>query len=170
MKTTTSLAILTGLIAVVFLIAAIGPGCSEPDFQARATLWQEVFPEASGLRQQPLDEKEAPKTRLYLIDGPEGVIGYLVEKQVKGRSGVFSIAVYIGADLYVQRAVVTNYPHRRGRAVKSPEFTGQFQGKGPDDPISLDQDIDAMTGATISSSAMAQGVRDALQLLRQKEP
>jgi len=74
--------------------------------------------------------------------------------------------VAIGADFRVKLAKVLDYPHTRGRQVRSKRFTHQFEGKGPRDPIRLGEDIDAITGATISSRVMTDGVRDAAQLVR----
>ena len=71
----------------------------------------------------------------------------------------------LDSHLYVKQARVISYPWDRGRDVRKRAFTSQFEGKGPEDPIQLGKDIDAMTGATISSRVMAQGVRDTIKLL-----
>ncbi|MHC4174876.1 MAG: FMN-binding protein [Planctomycetota bacterium] len=54
----------------------------------------------------------------------------------------------------------------RSMVVCKRAFTSQFEGKGPEDPIQLGKDIDAMTGATISSRVMTEGVRDTIKLLK----
>ena len=100
------------------------------------------------------------------VKGHDGLLGYWVESEVVSRSGPFKIRMLLDSQLYVKQAKVISYPWKRGRDVCSPVFTRQFNGKGPQDPILLGKDIDAISGATISSRAMAEGVRDAIKLIR----
>jgi hypothetical protein len=48
--------------------------------------------------------------------------------------------------------------------VKEQRFLSQFRGKQSSDPIRVNQDIVNYTGATLSSYAIARGVRRALAL------
>jgi electron transport complex protein RnfG len=50
-----------------------------------------------------------------------------------------------------------------GANIVKPEFLKQFIGKSARDPIEVKNDIDAITGATISSRAVCKGVREALE-------
>lgn len=50
-----------------------------------------------------------------------------------------------------------------GAKITAPAFLGQFQGKKITDRIAVKEDIDAITGATVSSRAVCKGVRDALE-------
>ena len=95
-----------------------------------------------------------------------GCLGYCVESKVVARSGPFRIRVILDKQLYVKQATVISYPWKRGRDVGKRVFTDQFTGKGPGDAIRLGKDIDAMTGATISSRVMTRGVRDAIELVK----
>ena len=96
------------------------------------------------------------------------ILGYCVESKVVSRSGPFRIRVLLDNQLFVKQATVISYPWDRGRSVRRRSFTEQFAGKGPQDPIQLGKDIDAMTGATISCRVMAQGVRNSIRLLESK--
>jgi len=100
------------------------------------------------------------------IKGDSGLLGYCVESKVVSRSGPFRISILLDKQLYVKQATVISYPWDRGRDICKRAFTDQFKGKGPDDPIRLGKDIDAMTGATISSRVMTEGVRDTIKLLK----
>ncbi len=100
------------------------------------------------------------------IKGDSGLLGYCVESKVVSRSGPFRIRVLLNQLLYVKQASVISYPWDRGRDVCKRAFTSQFEGKGPEDPIQLGKDIDAITGATISSRVMTEGVRDTIKLLK----
>jgi hypothetical protein len=99
------------------------------------------------------------------IKGDSGLLGYCVESKVVSRSGPFKIRVLLDPQVYVKQVTVISYPWDRGRDVRKHAFTSQFEGKGPKDPIRVGKDIDAMTGATISSRVMAEGVRDTIKLI-----
>ena len=100
------------------------------------------------------------------IKDDSGLLAYCVESKVVSRSGPFRIRVLLDKQLCIKQATVISYPADRGRDICKPAFTDQFNGKGSDDPIQIGKDIDAMTGATISSHAMAKGVRDTIKLLK----
>ncbi|MDP6636869.1 MAG: FMN-binding protein [Phycisphaerae bacterium] len=98
--------------------------------------------------------------------GPSGVEGYVATVWCKSKSNLFPVRVVMDRGFGVLSATVLSYPSRRGREVQSPRFTKQFRGKGPGDPVKVGKDIDAVSGATSSSSAMADGVRRAIQTAR----
>ena len=50
-----------------------------------------------------------------------------------------------------------------GTNVEKPKFQKQFIGKGMKDAIEPKKDIDAITGATISSRAVCEGVKTVLR-------
>ena len=99
------------------------------------------------------------------IKGTSGLLGYCVESKVISRSGPFKIRVLLDPQVYVKQASVISYPWIRGRDVRKRAFTSQFEGKGPGDSFQMGKDINAMTGATISSNVMAEGVRDTIKLI-----
>ena len=53
-----------------------------------------------------------------------------------------------------------------GSRAKEPAFTDQFQGKIP--PLRLGQEIDGISGATITSSAVVEGVNQAADWIRSR--
>jgi electron transport complex protein RnfG len=57
-----------------------------------------------------------------------------------------------------------------GTKAFSPQFLGQFVGKSVKDPIKPKEDIDAITGATITSRAVCKGVKSALKKQPTKQP
>ena len=100
------------------------------------------------------------------IRGTTGLLGYSVESEVVSRSGPFKIQTLLDSELYVKQATVLSYPGQRGRDVQKHTFTRQFEGKGIADPIEVGRDIDAVTGATISSRVMADGIRESITLVK----
>ena len=61
---------------------------------------------------------------------------------------------------------VMDYRETRGWEVKEQRFLRQFRGKSLADPITVDRDIVNYTGATLSSHAIAHGVKKALALIQ----
>lgn len=105
-----------------------------------------------------------------ITDDTGNLLGYTVEMQVVSRSGPFKILVVVAPDLCVLRAKVLEYRGERGSEVRAPKFTDQFTGKCADDPVELDKDIHAITGATISSHAMTEGVKRAILAIASLQP
>ena len=138
----------------------------------KMTAVRQIFPSAIDIAETPFFIDQGAQfsgrpddAKISEINDASGLLGYCVESKVVSRSGPFRIRVLLDKQLYVQQVTVISYPWDRGRDVSKRVFTDQFKGKGPEDPIRLDKDIDAMTGATISSHVMTEGVRDTIRLL-----
>ncbi len=164
------------VIANLSLLAFV-PSCvtSNDSFRTggKMTAVRQIFPSAVGIAEIPFFiSQDAQKSgrpddaKISEIKGSSGLLGYCVESKIVSRSGPFRIRVLLDKQLYVKQATVISYPWDRGRDICKRAFTDQFKGKGPGDPIRLGKDIDAMTGATISSRVMAEGVRNTIKLLK----
>lgn len=81
-----------------------------------------------------------------------------------GKSEAITFMVGITPDGRVSDVVVMEFRESRGWEVKEKRFTSQFKGKKVKDPIRVNQDIMNYTGATLSSEAIARGVKRALLL------
>ena len=147
-------------------------GCSDPaanDVLQIETI-QEIFPSATNISELSISRDVQTSRRpgnqiISEIRDSSGMVGYCVESELVSRSGPFRIRVFLDQQLVVKRVIVTSYPWERGRDVRKWAFTSQFEGKGPNDAIEIDKDIDAMTGATISSRVMSEGIREAIKTL-----
>lgn len=101
------------------------------------------------------------------------VIGYVVETVSKGYGGDISLMVGVGADGTVQGVSILSINETAGLGMnaENPEFLDQFIGKsgtiGVQKNGSSDTEIQALTGATITSKAMADGVNQALSVCEQ---
>jgi hypothetical protein len=139
------------------------------------TAVRQIFPSAIDIAEIPFFISQDAQisgrpddAKISEIKSDSGLLGYCVESKVVSRSGPFKIRIFLDKQFYVKRATVVSYPWDRGRDVRKRTFTSQFEGKGPEDPIQLGKDIDAVTGATMSSRVMAEGVRDSIRLLKTK--
>lgn len=80
-----------------------------------------------------------------------------------GKEGPMRIGVALDpATGKVREAFVMRYEEERGKPVKEASFLGQFKGKGPGDAITAGKDIDAISGASVSSRAVATAVKRAV--------
>lgn len=94
-----------------------------------------------------------------------GVQGYGVQADEKGK--YYPITFFVAADaaLRVKQVSVLVYRESRGDAVRREQFLAQFRGKSTSDPLAVDRDIVHVSGATMSSWAMAAGVRRVMATL-----
>lgn len=91
--------------------------------------------------------------------------GEAVQVTVRGYSGVIEMLVGVDENGRVSGVKILSHKETPGLGanVAKPGFLQQFVGKSPEDPIEAKKDIDAITGATISSRAVCSGVREALE-------
>jgi len=165
------LALLVPVVAAsTILVTICGCGDSAASGAVQIETVREVFPSATDISimstNWDVQESGRPGNPIVSeIRESSGLLGYSVVSDVVGRSGPFRIHVLLDEQHIVKRATVISYPWSHGRQVGRRSFANQFEGKGPEDAIEVGKDIDAVTGATISCRAMAQGVRQAFRLL-----
>ncbi len=162
-------------IAIASLLAACAlgfvatiVGCALQNSTEAIAGIRDLFPAAQGLRDVTSPQAKDLGISFLAIEGPSGTVGYIAEQRVPTRSGSFKIKVVMDNNYRVRRAKAMEYSAQRGEEVCSPSFSQQFEGKTPDAPIRVGKDIDAITGATISSRAMADGVRRIIRLAREE--
>jgi len=168
---TTGRAVAATLVATAVLALVYAPGCGPPYRPLDGAQLQDLYNTAEPLSlAAPATGGHAPREMtLRTVESSTGaVVGYLAEGPVVSRSGPFIIRVAMTADARVIRAAVAHYPGARGGDVQDPRFTRQFEGRTASDPLRVGKDIDAVSGATLSSRAMAGGVRKALDLAQQR--
>jgi len=160
------------LVAAAITTLAMVSGCNNPVAISALQMdsVHEIFPSATVISKMSISRDVETPTRpgnhiVSEIRDSSGSLGYCVESKLVSRSGPFKIRVFLDQQLVVKRVIVTSYPWERGRDVRKRAFRSQFEGKGPEDSIEIGKDIDAMTGATISSRVMSEGVREAIKLL-----
>jgi len=90
--------------------------------------------------------------------------GYAVILNEIGKHENITFIVGVSPKGKVLEVAIMEYRESRGSEVKERRFLSQFHGKTSSDPIRVNQDIVNYTGATLSSYAIARGVRRALAL------
>ena len=92
------------------------------------------------------------------------LLGWVFVLDVVGQTLPITFAIGVKADGRVQDLQVMVYREPHGGEIRERRFRAQFAGKSADQPLLVGKDIDAITGATISSHSAAYAVRKALGL------
>ncbi len=91
--------------------------------------------------------------------------GYAVIDEEMGQHLPITFGVKLSPLGKVERMEVMVYREGYGDEIREGRFKKQFAGKSPSDPIRFGADVVAISGATISSKAMAVGVKRAVALV-----
>ncbi len=173
-------------LMLVCAIAAIGLGLTytvvesriaEIDRQEREDAGAEVL---ASLQAEPRENLELldslQGTYPDLIGVFEGVdkdgntVGYAFMVESKGYSRM-TVAVGVDLDCKVTGVEVVKdeeTPSIGGRAISDDQFVGQFLGKGPEDVV-LGVNVDAYSGATLTSRGITNAVNMALDICAELE-
>jgi Na+-translocating ferredoxin:NAD+ oxidoreductase subunit G len=95
------------------------------------------------------------------------VDGYAVIDDEPGLHQPITFATRLSPRGAVERLEIMVYREPRGDEVRDVRFRKQFEGKTAQDPLRVNHDIDAVSGATVSSASMALGVRRATILVEE---
>lgn len=101
---------------------------------------------------------------VYTVKENDAVAGYAFEDKVNGKWGVIHYLVGLNPDGMVLQTVILDYQEKRGRPIAKKRFLNQYKGKTVHDQVVLREDIDGVTGATISSRSLTDGVRKILHI------
>jgi FAD:protein FMN transferase len=90
---------------------------------------------------------------------------YVIQVSETGKSEPITFMVGMSPEGKVTEVVIMVFRENRGWEVKEKRFLNQFRGKTIHNAIRVDEDTINYTGATLSSKAVARGVKRALLLL-----
>ena len=105
-----------------------------------------------------------PSYTFYVATSAGHVDGYAFIDEELGEHQPITFAVKLSPEGRVERQEIVVYREPRGDEVREESFRRQFVGKSARDPIAANEDIAVVSGATISSRAMATGVKRAVVL------
>lgn len=156
------------LVAGTAAAAVIVAGCLGP---ARSLLPRGAFPKGSYLEQAHRPGPAGDNSTIRLVrDSPGRIVGQAIELRTASRSGPFKVLVFTDVQSRVKHVAVKQYLGPLPGQFQKGQFLRQFAGKGPADAVRLGLDIDAVTGATITSRAVAVAVRRAISASRRLGP
>lgn len=88
--------------------------------------------------------------------------GLFIVDRVVGKHELITYAVGINRDGSIKQIEVLEYRESYGSEIRNPDWRQQFVGKTAASPVKLNQDIANLTGATLSSKHVTDGVRRVL--------
>ncbi len=92
-------------------------------------------------------------------DGSQMYVDHVV-----GKHEFITFSVGINSDGNVRGVEILEYKETYGGEIRRPEWRKQFQGKKLSDPIKLGNDIKNISGATLSSRSVTDGVKRLLAI------
>jgi hypothetical protein len=100
--------------------------------------------------------------RVRVLSGPNREA--LIIDQVVGKHEFITYAVAVSSGGAVRGVEIMDYKEAFGYEVRRPGWLKQFIGKTSQDPVRIDKDIQNISGATLSSAHVTNGVRRVLQI------
>jgi len=161
---------------------AEGPAPSETSYYSTRAILTAFFPKServtykTTLLDPPLRARLAERLgyapardryTIFVAQTQGRVDGYAVIDDEVGLHQPITFATRLSSRGMVERVEIMVYREPRGDEVRDARFRKQFEGRTAQDPMRLDRDIDAVSGATISSASMAVGVRRAAVLVEE---
>ena len=128
----------------------LSPGETLKPIEVTLTAEQKkAIQDASGVRVR------AVKLQVWKTSGG----GWFIVDQVIGKHEFIDYAVSLKADGSVRGVEILTYRETYGGEVKNAKWRAQFTGKTSAAPLKLDADIKNISGATLSSNHITEGVR-----------
>lgn len=106
------------------------------------------------------------KVTIYeVFDEVNSFIGYSILMDEHGKYEPITLMISMEPDLSIKEVSVLVYREKIGSSVRKKRFLKQFKGKTIQDPLLLNQDVDGITGATVSSWSVATAIKKALIII-----
>lgn len=97
--------------------------------------------------------------RFYAARKGGEIIAYAASDTAPGKWGTIKFLVAWNPDGSILDVAVLDYQEKRGKPVAEKRFLKQFRGKNTGDAIRIMRDIRGVSGASISSNGMTNGIR-----------
>ncbi|MBS0447069.1 MAG: FMN-binding protein [Proteobacteria bacterium] len=132
-----------------------------------------IFPDADAFEARPLTlnaaqlqqldaqgvKARSASWRVQVAKRGGAELGVVVYDAVVGKVELIDYAVGIALDGSVKQVEILSYRESHGFEVRLPAWRKQFVGKGVGAPIRIGDDIDNISGATLSCTHVTDGVR-----------
>jgi FMN-binding domain len=133
-----------------------------------------VYPEADGFQEVIVTQSPAKLQELLARAGPQpphgmiriwsatrsgALLGHVFVDEVIGRQNLITYAVGIDADGALRNLEIMSYRESHGGEVRNPAWRAQFDRHKDLDQVRFRTDIKNISGATLSSEHVTEGVR-----------
>ncbi len=102
---------------------------------------------------------------IFVARTGDHIDGYAIVHDEQGQHEPITFGIKLGPDGRVERTEVMVYREGHGEEIREARFRKQFVGRGPGEPLRFEHEIDAISGATISSKSATLAVERALAVL-----
>jgi hypothetical protein len=116
-----------------------------------------LFPDADAFAATPV--RVRPELRAWAASRGDVVLGHVLVDEVIGKHELITYALGVSTDGVVRNVEIMDYREARGGEVRDPRWRAQFKGKRSDSPLRLEEDIQNLSGATLSCRHITEGVR-----------
>ena len=156
-------------IIILILIVLMAPllALAEIPVSAEEAL-KRIFPSAREHKIQGRIFAGQP-VKVFHVFAEGKAIGWAVMLDEIGKTEPITFLVGIDKEMKVAGIDVLELRDMRGAGIKRRSFLRQFQNMSLQDKIAVGKDIDAVSGATMSSYAAAQAVRKALAVAKEAQ-
>lgn len=166
-----------GLTAAAFAVSSSAWGT---DYFSPEEVKRQLFPDATAFEDASFtlnkDQRRAIAKRskarvraetvpLFRAMKDGELLGYVVIDQVYGKHEFITYAVGLTPDRAVKQIEIMRYLETYGDEVRNPAWRAQFTGKRAGDVLTVEKDIANISGATLSSVHLTDGVRRILATL-----
>lgn len=153
-----------GLLAMAFLLPTL---CFSEVYITREEAIKNIFPKYEQYTEEAkITDNQEAKVYTFLMD--DKVMGRAVVLDEMGKVKPITFLVGIDNQGRVLQVYILEYRDQFGSDIKRKGFLKQFRNKTIKDALKVGRDIDAVTGATISSNAAASAVRKALTIVERR--
>lgn len=111
-------------------------------------------------------------TNLFEIHSETKLVGYLYLGEAASMKRMFDYIILFNIDFTIKKSKVLIYREDYGQQIGSQRWLKQFIGLSTDDSLIYGENIDAISGATISASSMTKATDNVLKsihILKEKE-
>jgi hypothetical protein len=158
--------LLASLLPVPIVVAAdyLDIGAAQKAIYPQADAFQEIALQQSPAQLQAILAQAGAQPphgtiRIWSASSQGGLLGYFFVDEVIGRQSLITYALGIDADGSIRDLEIMSYREGHGSEVRNPGWRGQFAKRNSLDQLRFRTDIKNISGATLSSEHVTQGVR-----------
>ena len=165
----------------ILLLASLSPAAivAAADYLSLDAAQKAVYPDADAFQEVVVKQTPQQIAALMAAAGPQpphgtirifkatrngSVLGHVFVDEVIGRESLITYAIGIDADGALRNLEIMSYRESHGGEVRNPGWRAQFDHRDSLDQLRFRTDIKNISGATLSSEHVTQGVRWLLAL------
>jgi electron transport complex protein RnfG len=164
-----------GGLIMAAVYATTKPVIDKKTYEEKQAALKEMMPDATSIEKMGVWKPHDKEAEYYAAKKDGKPIGYIVESYGKGYSSYIDMLIAVNDTFTVEKLNILDQHETPGLGdeIQQPYFEKQFAGKTLDHlvvrKLPTDVDIQAVSGATISSRAVTEdGVKKGVEMLKDK--